>query len=65
MEQFEGPFGEQVELRQIIHESGIPLLRVIIRDGGKYTRLELDPATAHQWGSAMTRWAELAARKGG
>ncbi|ACL71421.1 DUF6967 family protein [Thioalkalivibrio sulfidiphilus] len=64
MEQFEAPFGEQIELRQIIHDSGVPLLRVIIRDGGKYTKLELDPATAHQWGKAMVRWAELAAQKG-
>jgi hypothetical protein len=64
MEQFDAPFGEQIELRQIIHESGVPLLRVIIRDGGKYTKLELDPATAHQWGQAMSRWAQMAGQKG-
>jgi hypothetical protein len=63
MDQFEAPFGEQIELRHIIHESGVPLLRVIVRDGGKYSKLDLDPATAHQWGRAMCRWAETVGEK--
>lgn len=63
MDQFTAPFGEEIEIRQIIHDSGVPLLRVIIRDGGKYTKLELDPATAHQWGKVMKTWAESVAEK--
>jgi hypothetical protein len=58
MESIDAPFGEVVELRQILHDSGVPLLRVIIRDGGRYTKIELDPATAHRWGHMMTRWAQ-------
>ena len=58
MDQFTAPFGEEIELRQIIHDSGVPLLRVIVRDGIKYTKLELDPATAHRWGRLMQAWAE-------
>ncbi|WP_018138645.1 MULTISPECIES: hypothetical protein [unclassified Thioalkalivibrio] len=64
MESIDAPFGEVVELRQILHDSGVPLLRVIIRDGGRYTKIELDPATAHQWGRMMMRWAETAAQQG-
>jgi len=66
MDSIEAPFGEVIELRQIIHESGVPLLRVIIRDGGRYTKVELDPASAHRWGTAMQHWAEtVAAERGG
>lgn len=61
MEQLTAPFGQEIELRQIVYESGIPLLRVIVRDGGKYQTLDLDPATAHRWGKAMQDWAEGAA----
>ncbi|HKK06151.1 MAG TPA: hypothetical protein VKA50_09925 [Gammaproteobacteria bacterium] len=58
MEQFAAPYGQEIELRQIVHDSGIPLLRVIIREGGKYQTIDLDPATAHRWGGAMRQWAE-------
>ncbi len=57
MEQITAPFGQVIELRQIFHDSGVRLLRVIIRDGVKYFTLELDPASAHTWGKQMVEWA--------
>ncbi len=63
MNSIEAPFGEVIELRQIIHHSGTPLLRILVRDGGRYTKLELDPATAHRWGQMMVRWAQTAAEE--
>jgi hypothetical protein len=65
MDSIEAPFGEVIELRQIIHDSGVPLLRVIIRDGGRYTKVELDPASAHRWGRTMQHWAETVAAERG
>ena len=64
MDSIEAPFGEVIELRQIIHDSGVPLLRILIRDGGRYTKLELDPATAHRWGQLMALWAQTVAADG-
>ncbi|TVP91947.1 MAG: hypothetical protein EA347_01980 [Thioalkalivibrio sp.] len=64
MDSIEAPFGEIIELRQIIHDSGVPLLRVLVRDGGRYTKLDLDPATASRWGDTMVRWARTAAEQG-
>jgi len=61
VEEFVAPFGQELELRQIVHESGVRLLRVIIRDGGRYQYIDLDPATAHRWGKAMCDWAREAA----
>ncbi|MGM0675873.1 DUF6967 family protein [Ectothiorhodospira marina] len=57
MEQIQAPMGEEIEVRQVMHESGMPLLRVLIRDGGRYTYLDLDPATASRWGGLMQVWA--------
>lgn len=58
MEQITAPFGQVIEIRQIFHDSGVRLLRIIIRDGGKYFTLELDPAAAHSWGKQMVEWAQ-------
>ncbi len=58
MEQLTAPYGQTIELRQIVHDSGVRLLRVIVRDGGHYTTLDLDPATAHAWGKTLVAWAE-------
>lgn len=63
MDSIEAPFGEIIELRQIIHDSGVPLLRVLVRDGGRYTKIDLDPATAYRWGDVMVRWARSAAEE--
>lgn len=57
MEQFTAPFGQEIELRQIVHESGVKLLRVIVREGGRYQTIDLDPATAARWGRALREWA--------
>lgn len=57
MDQITAPFGQIIELRQVLHETGIRLLRVIIRDGDKYFTVELDPGAAHAWGNLMCGWA--------
>ncbi|WP_367184225.1 hypothetical protein [Acidiferrobacter sp.] len=61
MEQITAPSGQVIELRQVFHETGARLLRVIIRDGAKYFTVELDAATAHDWGARMQDWARASA----
>jgi len=36
---------------------GIPLLRVRIREGRRFTIFDIDAATAQSWGAAMQGWA--------
>jgi len=64
MEPPEASSGEGIELRQIPHEPGVPLPREIVRDGGRSTRVDLDPATAPSWARTMVRRAETAAEVG-
>ncbi len=58
LEKFSAPFGGEVELLETRYEGGVNLLRVRIRQGSRFTDLDLDPVTAARWGAAMTAWAE-------
>ncbi len=51
------PYGRRIKLDEVAYDSGMTLLRVTIREGGRYTILELDAATAAQWGGLMRDWA--------
>lgn len=56
-ERIAAPDGREIRLEEVEFESGMRLLRVLIREGNRFTLLDLDPATALQWGRAMTHWA--------
>ncbi len=57
LEKFQAPYGREVELQDVRHESGLHLLRLRIREGRRFTVLDLDRETAAHWGAALTRWA--------
>jgi hypothetical protein len=51
--------GQLLELQEIVHaEDGMPLLRVRIREGKRYTVLDIDADSARQWAEAMLAWAQ-------
>jgi hypothetical protein len=51
------PYRREVRLEHVVFDSGMKMLRVIIREGHRITQLDLDPETARAWGAAMTDWA--------
>ena len=53
----EAPYRREVWLDDVRFESGMRLLRVTIKEGRRFTQLDLDPATAHRWGEALLEWA--------
>ncbi len=59
LDKFVLPIGKQaIELQQIEYESGgMPLLRVRIREGSRFTVFDIDPESAERWGRVMTEWA--------
>lgn len=59
LDKFILPIGKQgIELQQIEYESGgMPLMRVRIREGSRFTVFDIDPGSAERWGRAMTEWA--------
>jgi hypothetical protein len=54
---FTAPFGRDVVLQDVTHESGMRMLRVRIREGRRFTIMDLDADTAAQWGQLMLDWA--------
>lgn len=59
LEKFTVPLGgQEVELQQIVHADGaMPMLRIRIREGKRFTIFDIDPVTAGELGEALQRWA--------
>ncbi len=59
LETFKIPLGgQQIDLQQIVHAEGsMPMLRIRIREGKRFTIFDIDPLTARALGEAMVRWA--------
>lgn len=60
LEKIRAPLGgQEIELQQIVHtDGGMPMLRIRIREGKRFTIVDIDPLTAKNWGDAMQRWAK-------
>ncbi|MFN3869362.1 MAG: DUF6967 family protein [Hyphomicrobiaceae bacterium] len=54
------PYRREVVLQDVIHESGMRLLRIRIREGRRFTIMDIDGATAVAWGGALLAWAKSA-----
>ncbi len=59
LEKFRVPLGgQEISLQEIKHaEGGMPMLRIRIREGKRFTIFDVDPLTAQKWSEAMGRWA--------
>jgi hypothetical protein len=55
--EFGAPYGRSVRLEQVEYESGLCMLRVRIREGRRFTVMDLDRETASLWAAAMSSWA--------
>ena len=52
------PFAKQVEIMEVLLENDITFLRVRIKEGSRFTILDLDPVSAQEWGESMVEWAK-------
>lgn len=50
------PYGKEMEFFHVVYENGFCILRVRIREGHRFTMLDLDSATALQLGQLMNAW---------
>lgn len=51
------PYGREVWLDEVPFDSGMRLLRITIREGRRFTVLDLDAESAAQWGRVMSEWS--------
>jgi hypothetical protein len=57
LEKFAIPYSKEVELFHVVYENGFPILRLRIREGKRFTMVDLDAASAEHWGEALLKWA--------
>jgi len=53
----DAPYGRKVVLEGVEHESDMRMLRIRIREGSRFTVLDIDEETANRWSTVMAAWA--------
>ena len=57
LDKFTAPYGREVMLENVDYENGMRVLRIHIREGNRFTVMDINGETASRWGDAMTAWA--------
>lgn len=52
------PYRREIWMDDVRFESGMRLLRVTIKEGTRFTQLDLDAATAGRWANIMLDWTK-------
>jgi len=52
----QAPFGQEITLQDIVHESGLQMIRVRVKEGSRFTILDIDSDTAEKWGGVFNEW---------
>ena len=50
------PYGKEVTLENVVYENGMRVLRIHIREGNRFTVMDIDENTASDWAATMTDW---------
>lgn len=57
LDKFTAPYGKEVTLENVAYENGMRVLRIHIREGNRFTVMDINGSVASQWGEAMIAWA--------
>lgn len=58
LDDFPAPWNRHVTLQAVQHDSGLRMLRIRIKEGSRFTVMDIDRETAARWAGAMANWAE-------
>lgn len=58
IEEFTAPYNRIVKMEKITHESGMQMLRMHIREGRRFTIMDLDKEAASKMGKLLLNWVE-------
>ncbi len=58
IERFPAPWGREITLDNVDHESGMRMLRITVREGRRFTIFDLDAERAAHFGEALADWAK-------
>lgn len=51
------PFNKTVTLKDVEFEGGFKMVRMTLREGRRFTMIDLDPASAEKLGNELSVWA--------
>ncbi len=57
LDSFAAPWNREVTLQDVRHDSGLRMLRIRIKEGARFTVMDIDEETANRWAGAMADWA--------
>ena len=57
LEKITAPYGREIKLENVAFENGMRVLRIHIREGNRFTVMDIDANTASKWSGAMSAWA--------
>ena len=60
LDAFDAPWGKKIVVQKVEYEGGLVLLRVRIKEGSRFTLLDLDPAGAKRLAQILSAWAKEA-----
>ncbi|MCP5036926.1 MAG: hypothetical protein GY945_04915 [Rhodobacteraceae bacterium] len=55
---YELPYGRKAELREISFESGMNMMRLVLREGKRITQVDIDAEKVTEMANAMLNWAK-------
>ena len=58
IDQFSAPYGKDIKLENVAYENGARVLRIHIREGRRFTVMDIDEHTASHWSAVMKAWAK-------
>lgn len=56
--EFLAPYGKEVKLENVTYENDMRVLRIHIREGKRFTVMDIDEKTASNWAGVMRAWAD-------
>ena len=58
LDKFSAPYGKDVTLEDVAYENGMRVLRIHIREGNRFTVMDIDEKTASVWAAGMNAWVD-------
>ena len=58
LDSFDAPWGKKVAVQKVEYEGGMVLLRVRIKEGSRFTLLDLDADSAQRLARTLNAWAD-------
>ena len=57
LDKFIAPYGREIALQNVEYINGTSVLRIRIREGSRFTVMDINPETAIHWAKGMLAWA--------